>query len=234
MVSALAAVGADRIGLAIFFIGMMLALPITRRRRRVAGWVVSTAGALTWLGAVGGAWHVPATVLFWLLAGITIASAVAAVTMTSAIYSAIWFALMLVGVAALLVFQGSSFLGIATLVVYAGAIVVTLLFVLMLAEPRGHSTYDRLSWGRWPRITSPVLGAAIVMALTAALPSALSVPSRTDGTASAGIAELGAYLFSRHLIEVEIAGTLLLVALVGAVSIILHGRHMPADEEPVS
>ncbi len=42
--------------------------------------------------------------------------------------------------------QDAQFLGVATVVVYAGAILVTFLFVLMLANPGGNAYYDRVSW----------------------------------------------------------------------------------------
>ena len=58
----------------------------------------------------------------------------------------------LLGTAALFLLQGAQFLGIATVAVYAGAIVVTFLFVLMLAQPEGHAFYDRISWGFTPRL----------------------------------------------------------------------------------
>ncbi len=53
----------------------------------------------------------------------------------------------LLGTAGLFLFQGAQFLSIATVAVYAGAIVVTFLFVLMLAQPEGHAFYDRIGWG---------------------------------------------------------------------------------------
>ena len=67
-------------------------------------------------------------------------------TFRSPVYCAIWFALSLLGTAALFLFQGAQFLGVATIVVYAGAILVTFLFVLMLAQPEGDAFYDRISW----------------------------------------------------------------------------------------
>ena len=78
---------------------------------------------------------------------ITVASAAATIASRSPVYSAIWFAVSLLGTAGLLLLQGAQFLGIATVAVYAGAIVVTFLFVLMLAQPEGHAYYDRVSWG---------------------------------------------------------------------------------------
>jgi len=84
--------------------------------------------------------------IFAVLAGVTVGAGVATVTFRNPVYCAVWFALCLLGSAGLFFFQGAQFLGVATVVVYAGAILVTLLFVLMLANPQGHASYDRRSW----------------------------------------------------------------------------------------
>ena len=73
-------------------------------------------------------------------------------------YCAVWFALSLLGTAGLFLFQGAQFLGVATIVVYAGAILVTFLFVLMLAQPTGRAYYDRLCW---EPLVSAVTGAVL-------------------------------------------------------------------------
>jgi NADH-quinone oxidoreductase subunit J len=88
--------------------------------------------------------------VFWLLALISIGAGIAMIASQSPVYSAIWFAASLLGTAGLFLFNGAQFLGVATVVVYAGAIVVTFLFVIMLAQQEGHSTYDRLTWGGLP------------------------------------------------------------------------------------
>ena len=177
--------------------------------------------------------------LFLILGGVTVLAAAATVTVRSPVYSAIWFALSLLGTAALFLAQGAQFLGVATIVVYAGAILVTFLFVLMLANPTGQAYYDRLSW---EAALSAGAGAVLVGILTVALAGDLP-HSRASEQATAQSAELdaaaalpggvladehmatlGGQLFSRHLIAVEVAGTLLLVALVGAVAIIGNAR----------
>lgn len=88
---------------------------------------------------------------FWVLASLTISCSVATISARNPVYSAIWFAISLLGTASLFFLQNAQFLGIATVAVYAGAIVVTFLFVLMLSQPAGHAFYDRLSWGMVPR-----------------------------------------------------------------------------------
>jgi len=190
-------------------------------------------------------------VFFWSLAGMSLISAVATISMRSPVYSALWFGMTLLSTAGLLLLQGAQFLGIATVVVYAGAILVTFLFVLMLAQPEGHSYYDRVSWGWLPTVCAVLVAALTTGGLThgylrldpspsteaAVAADAPPEPAggvedertaadRNRGTVRAEqhMATLGGYLFSRHMLAVEVAGTLLMVALVGAIAIVIQGR----------
>jgi len=172
-------------------------------------------------------------IVFWFLAGVTIVGAAAAITARSPVYTAIWFAVSLLGTAGLFLFQGAQFLGVATVVVYAGAIVVTFLFVLMLAQPEGHASYDRMSWATFS-IPAALVGAASVLAIVlTSLDSLRAVDEVGPPPAIAAnanhMAELGSHLFAYHLVAIEVVGTLLLVALVGAIAIVLQGRKKPAD-----
>ena len=105
-------------------------------------------------------------ITFWLLAGMAVISAAAVIVVRSPIYSAVWFAITLLSVSGLLFVQGAQFLGIATMAVYAGAILVTFLFVIMLAQPEGFAFYDRLSWGHTP--TAVAIAASLTLAAGAA------------------------------------------------------------------
>jgi NADH-quinone oxidoreductase subunit J len=179
--------------------------------------------------------------VFWLLAGVTLAASVCTISSRSPVYCAIWFALSLLGTAGLYLFQGAQFLGVATIVVYAGAIVVTFLFVIMLAQPEGHSMYDRISWGWFPKVFGVITAGAFVGILTfmlghlkdvamqpptgqtvAAAKTELHAP--TSVLSRSHMANVGRHLFAEHLVSVEIAGTLLLAALVGAVAIATFGK----------
>jgi NADH-quinone oxidoreductase subunit J len=168
--------------------------------------------------------------VFWILAGVTIVAAAGTITFRNPVYCAIWFALSLLGTAALFLFQGSQFLAVATVVVYAGAILVTFLFVLMLAQPRGQAAYDRVSW---EALLSASAGAVLVgiLTLTVAsvvqsgdLQSAAEEPLAQHTLAPDHVARLGEQLFSKYLLAIEVAGLLLLVALVGAAAIAVHSR----------
>jgi len=205
--------------------------------------------------------------LFWLMAVVTLVAAVGCIAAQSPVYSALWFALSLLGTAGLFFLEGAQFLAVATIVVYAGAIVVTFLFVLMLAQPEGHAPYDRISWGWFPRTFSVLAAGAIVAMLTlllgglkdqavaagrnltarealaAAAPNkdekgetpVLAPPQElNDVLHPQHMARLGGYLFTRHLISIEVAGTLLLAALVGAVAIAIQGKQRDRVEQALS
>lgn len=171
-------------------------------------------------------------VVFFSLAGITVVAAALTVTLRKPVYSAIWFAITLLGTASLFLVQGAQFLAVATVVVYAGAILVTFLFVLMLANPEGRAYYDRLSWEAFLSATAgAVMIGILTMTLAKVFDPATDLQPLTAATAEERsgeilaeehVARLGAQLFSEHLISIQVAGTLLLVALVGAVAIVSY------------
>jgi NADH-quinone oxidoreductase subunit J len=217
-------------------IGLWLMLPRGTHRGRAIGVVL----AFIALGA--GASQLPylgdwlASSVFGILAGITVVSAAATVTFRNPVYCAIWFGLMLMGVAGLFLFGGAQFLAVATVVVYAGAILVTFLFVLMLAQPEGKAASDRVSWEALLSATLGmvfvgILSMAIVGVFTAApkleaLP--ISPPTekelRENVLTSNHVAALGTELFDKHLIAIEVAGALLFAAIVGAAVIVSQGK----------
>ena len=169
------------------------------------------------------------TFVFWVMAGVTVFAALGTVTSRSPVYCAIWFAVTLLGVGGLMLVGGAQFLGIATVAVYAGAIVVTFLFVLMLAQPEGHAFYDRVSWGGPACFLGCFAGMAMTGAILWASQDAQSLaPISADGNPTLvadHVANLGGQLFTSHLVAVEVAGLLLLAALVGAVVIAAFGTH---------
>jgi NADH-quinone oxidoreductase subunit J len=142
-------------------------------------------------------------------------------------------------------FQGAQFLGVATVVIYAGAILVTFLFVLMLAQPQGDAFYDRISWeGLLSSCTGALLTAGFTIAIVGALtdlrgpdqPTAKFIQEQlnTKILATEHVASLGGQLFSTYIIAIEIAGTLLLVGLVGAVAIVARASRFapPTKQAP--
>lgn len=253
-------------------IGLWLMLPQGLRRGKVIGGLLLVIA----LGLFGAdqPWlaNPMAQGIFWLMAAVTLVAGVGCVTAQSPVYSALWFALSLMGTSGLFFLDGAQFLAVATIVVYAGAIVVTFLFVLMLAQPEGHSSYDRISWGWFPGSISVLVAGALVAMLTLSLSglrsqaNAENVAIKNREVAAAKLAKqkdienvtseelaaatpaklvndtlhphhmarLGGYLFTRHLISIEVAGTLLLAALVGAVAIAIQGKQRDRVEEAIT
>lgn len=191
---------------------------------------------------------------FHLLAFFSLVSAVMMITSRNPVYSALWFALVLLANSGLYLLQGAEFLSAATIIVYAGAIVVTFLFVIMLAQPSGAARYDRVS--REPflsSLTGLILSAALVGTLhhsarlevrggvveNAVLPAAeiiagaAALPDNRELLKATGhVAGLGHALFLDHAASVEVIGLLLLVAVVGAMLIAGHRAEAAARNGP--
>ncbi len=190
--------------------------------------------------------------VFSILAGVTMVAAAATVSFRKPVYCAVWFGLTLLGVAGLFLLTGAQFLAVATVVIYAGAILVTFLFVLMLANQEGKTIYDRVSW---EALMSASTGMVIVGVLSLTIGSVFSTQPAMDahqltvhspeklaqGVLSPNhVASFGMELFGRHLIAIEVAGTLLLAALVGAGVIVAHNQRVQGagarvqDSDPAS
>jgi NADH-quinone oxidoreductase subunit J len=186
---------------------------------------------------------------FHALAFLSLGSAVMMITSRNPVYSALWFAMVLLSNSGLYLLQGAEFVSAATIIVYAGAIVVTFLFVIMLAQPTGAAPYDRLS--REPllsSITGLILASALVgtlhysarqelrgaTATRSVLPGAESIQNaaalpndRQRVDSKRHVAGLGKALFLDHVVSVEVIGVLLLAAVAGAMLIAGHKVDRP-------
>jgi NADH-quinone oxidoreductase subunit J len=219
--------------------GLWLATsPRAARMLRVLGAIIASAGLITAVvtlnQAIGTRAEIADEVLFWIFAGAAILSGVFMVTSRDPVYAALWFALATLGTCGLFMLVGAPFLAAATIIVYAGAIIVTFLFVIMLAQQTGLSFYDQrartpvmaivasllmlgaILWNfqRWDgQFVAPAGGPA----LTANAPNPLSRPADDDSFHT--MRSLGRSLFGDYLYAVEIAGALLLIAGIGAIAI---------------
>ena len=170
---------------------------------------------------------------FYLFGIIAIASALAFVTRRSPVAAALWLVNTMFSLAALYVLLDAQFIGVIQVLVYAGAIMVVFLFVIMLLN-LGHASdiTDARSMG-W-KLAAGLVGLALlaqVFALTHPhVPEALALPHNAiaDQVAAQGvIAPIAGPLFNEYLLAFEVTSVLLLAAVVGAV--VLGKRRGRAD-----
>lgn len=223
-------------------VGVYLLLPKPGRSQVAAG---ATVGVLALVGlfvVLAAQVIVPdtANVFFYLFAAIAVLAASRVVTHTNPVYCAVYFVLVVIAVAALLVLQGAEFLAIALVMIYAGAILVTYLFVIMLAHQGGSPVYDRRSREpAWAVLAGFVLMAAIAGRAVDLPASASPEPATVTTADAAGSAvrgtegntiAMGEAIMTRYVVALEIAGALLLIAMVGAIA--LSRKPVPIERAP--
>jgi len=163
-------------------------------------------------------------IIFWVFAAIAVGSALLCVTRRSPIASALWLVLTLFALAALFVILDAQFIAVLQVLVYAGAIMVLFLFVIMLLNLGRAGPSDRkgaLSWA-----VAAVLGAGLLVPLAGLAragggpPAAIQLPEGTMAQLQQQQGMVGAVarpLFETYLVPFEITSLLLLAAIVGAV-----------------
>lgn len=152
------------------------------------------------------------TVVFYLLATLTVGSAVGVVVTTNVVHSALALMGTLLGVASLFVLLHADFLGVVQLLVYVGGILVLTLFAVMLTS-RADVRVSNRSVGRAPAllVTALLLGLLVVVAgQTPWLVTDAPPPETT-------VYALGNAFLGPYVLPFEVASIVLLVALIGAV-----------------
>jgi NADH-quinone oxidoreductase subunit J len=166
---------------------------------------------------------------FYLFGLVALASAIVFVTRKSPVAAALWLVLTMLALAALYVLLDAQFVGIMQVLVYAGAIMVVFLFVVMLLN-LGHPSELNDIRGRWGRIAAGLLGLALVAELMALARNVtdltIKLPAEDTATmmnAPGGvIAPVAEPMFREYLLAFELTSVLLLVAIIGAVVLARH------------
>ncbi|MGD8453273.1 MAG: NADH-quinone oxidoreductase subunit J [Phycisphaerae bacterium] len=186
-------------------------------------------GALLILAAAGGtllalaAPHVAGGATrgwFGVLAVVGLLGAVRMITHRRPVYSALYFILVIVSVTGLLLLMDAQFLAASLMIIYAGAILVTYVFVIMLAQQSGPAGYD--SQPREPFLGC-IAGFAVLTVIAARMfsgappdaPVAAVAKTVLDGTPQ----NVGTVLLTDYVVALQVAAVVLLAALVGAIAI---------------
>lgn len=157
--------------------------------------------------------------LFLLLSLVAIASALGMLLSRNAVYSALYLVLNFVTVAVFYLLLGAPFIAMAQITVYAGAIMVLFLFVIMLLGTDELPKSQVLPWQKPLAIVLSVLLAveATYLLVTKARPVGdVLQPAESVDTVE-NLRQLGNLLFTDYLLPFEVVSILLLVAMVGAI-----------------
>jgi NADH-quinone oxidoreductase subunit J len=154
--------------------------------------------------------------IFLYFAVVILVSAVLTITRRNPVHSVMFMLLLFFHIAGVFVLLNAEFLAAVQLIVYAGAILILYLFVVMLLNVERESTAARAN-RFWPWMVAfglLIAGEVIVLIARGTFPTETERPMQHAG---AGVKELGVLLYQKYMVPFEVASLILLVGLVGAV-----------------
>jgi NADH-quinone oxidoreductase subunit J len=156
------------------------------------------------------------TILFWVMAAVSVIGAIGVVAAPKAVYSAISLATTMIALAVLYIAQDAPFLGVVQIVVYTGAVMMLFLFVLMLiGVDSSESLVETL---RGQRIAAIAVGVGFGVLLIAGIGtvSTAGFVGVTEANQGGNVEGLAALIFTQYLWAFELTGALLITAALGA------------------
>jgi len=212
-------------------LAIYLILPSERRAGRIAPLALGVVAIGAMVGVLArslGHSHV----LFYILAVLAVLAAARVVTHRKPVYSAVYFLLLVVSVAGIAVLLGAEFLAAALVIIYAGAILVTYAFVIMLAQGTSPRIWD--TEAREP-LLAVLAGFVLIAALSGVMVNAkgmdagAAIQAVQGAAGSSNTLALGAELMTTYVVAFEAAGVLLLVGIIGGISLATRRLADPSD-----
>ncbi len=165
--------------------------------------------------------------LFYLFSSILIAAAVGVVFARTTLYNVLFLIMAFFNASGLFLLAGAEFLAMILVIVYVGAVAVLFLFIVMMVDSAQTKHNPILNRSRWLMISAALIFAFEMFVVAYQwkyspyagdfLP--FSVPKNLSNTHA-----LGALLYTHYFYVFQIAGFILLVAMVGAIVLTLHGE----------
>jgi NADH-quinone oxidoreductase subunit J len=167
-------------------------------------------------------------VFFYAFAALAVVSTLLVIAQSNPVYSVLLLIGSFMALAGLYVLLEAPFAAVIQIIVYAGAIMVLFLFVVMLLNtPREEGLQQGFGRSNASRVTGALLAVALVVELIWALSRSrtVAVTGSADGRATTwSVTEIGEVLFREYAFAFEATSVLILVAMVGAIA--LAGRHL--------
>jgi NADH-quinone oxidoreductase subunit J len=162
-----------------------------------------------------------ALIVFIILAVIAVAAALAMLLSTNTVYSALYLIINFIAVGVIYLTLGAPFVALAQITVYAGAIMVLFLFVIMMLGAEKLSEHEPL---KWQRPVAIVLGLALIGESVYALVTRVGTAMISNPAAEklADPKALGTLLYSKYALPFEVTSIILLAATIGVV-VLTHG-----------
>jgi NADH-quinone oxidoreductase subunit J len=153
-------------------------------------------------------------ILFWVLSVLALFSALMVVTSKNPVFSVVWLIVTFFAISGHYVLLNAQFLAIVNIIVYAGAIMVLFLFVIMLMNLSKDTEPQK---NKWLKLAGALAGGCLLLVMVAALRN--TEQNMTElATGNIGLIQnLGKVLFSEYVVPFEISSVLFLSAMVGAV-----------------
>ncbi len=171
------------------------------------------------------AWNV---LFFYLLGAVSVLAALGMVVARNPVHSAIFLVLTLFNTAGIFVMLGAEFVAAAQVIVYAGAVLVLMLFFLMLIDPQ--KLPERTGGHPVQRIVGPLLGVILFLEVAAAIANRAMVGATGNATpeniafVGGSTQAFGNLLFTQYLLPFEVVSLVLLIGVVGAIVLALPER----------
>ncbi|HEV7782645.1 MAG TPA: NADH-quinone oxidoreductase subunit J [Chitinophagaceae bacterium] len=157
-------------------------------------------------------------ILFLFLSVVALFSALMVITSKNPVYSVLWLIATFFAISGHYILLNAQFLAIVNIIVYAGAIMVLFLFVIMLMNLNKESEPRK---NRWLKLAGAVAGGCLLLVLVAALRDTdIKLQKALVNQGNIGlIRNLGKELFTTYVVPFEISSVLFLSAMIGAVVI---------------
>lgn len=158
-------------------------------------------------------------VVFWVLAPLAVLGALGMVLSRKAVHSVIWMALSMIMLAFLYINQQAPFLGVVQIVVYAGAVIMLFLFVVMLVGVDASDSLVETIRGQRVGAVLAALGLALLLAVPlgrAALGPVTGLSGPTGPAAAGNVQGIAELLFTRYVWAFELTSALLITAALAA------------------
>ncbi len=165
-------------------------------------------------------------ILFWLLSAMAVGCALGVILSRNPVSSVLFLILTFFSISGHYIMLNAQFLAIVNIIVYAGAIMVLFLFVIMLMNLNADVEPQKSKIVQFAGIIS---GGILFLVLLAALRSASMIPLEKRSTEIGLISNLGKLLFTKYVLPFEISSVLFLSAIIGAIVIGKKDEGEPAD-----